>query len=923
MTNDLSLILHRIKQLGYTQTQYVYVEQGNWIMSNSTIHVETQQPQGLFNINIQQLFEFQVKQTPTATAVICGNAQLTYQELNTKANRLASILQAQGVGPEVLVGIYVERSLDMIVALLATIKAGGAFVPLDPTHPQERLAFILNDSQVAVLLTQERLLGRLPEHNARVVCIDIDEKMRDAKAQDVNPPCIVSAENAAYVIYTSGSTGQPKGVIILQGAIAQHVLTIQKHFQLTASDRVLQFSTFTFDTAIEQILSPLITGATLVLRGPEVWTSTEMYEEIAEFRLSIVNLPTAYWQQMVYDWVNESREILNSTLRLVAIGGDRLLPQYLELWEKLPKHAVRLINAYGPTETTITATMFDIPSLEERAGVPFENVPIGHALGARTLYVLDTDGKPVVSGEAGELYIGGPLLARGYLHRPQLTAERFIHDSFSQDEHTRMYKTGDLVRELADGTLEFIGRIDYQVKIRGFRVELGEIEAALKYYPGIRETIVVARENTTGSKVLAAYVIPEHKQTPDSKQIRAFLKQKLPEYMVPSTFTILDAFPLTPNGKIDRHALPAPEMDRQVEEVNFVAPSHPLHRQLVQLWEELLDIRPIGITDDFFELGGHSMLAIRLFSRIEQVFGQKLPLATFYMAATIEHLANVLQQNELHEATTEALWRTPIETFQAIGSKRPFFYLHGDWTSTAFYCARMVPELGPDQPFYALTPYRFDGQRVPPSFTEMVQAHLDVMRSIQPEGPYLLGGFCNGAHVAYEMARILQEQGKKVDLLALINFSHTPKRTMLIHKLFRGVSGLLGINEEKQIDLFLHLRHLYKHFQPSRQQKIQDFEHLNRIDKRFKRFFPPKDILRLDYVGMFTWVAVNYVPSGYRGKLTVFWDSEDDSIQEAGFDLVGGAELEKHILPGNHTTCRTKHYHELGQLLRISFDKVQ
>ena len=384
---------------------------------------------------------------------------------------------------------------------------------------------------------------------------------------------------------------------------------------------------------------------------------------------------------------------------------------------------------------------------------------------------------------------------------------------------------------------------------------------------------------------------------------------------MPAALIQLDTFPLTPNGKIDRQALPEPTLDRTLE--HFVAPSSQVQQQLVALWEELLAIRPIGISNDFFELGGDSLLALRLFSHIEQVFGKKLPLATFYTMATIEHLAQVMEQDVEVPFT-----RTPIETIQGNGSRRPFFYLHGDWTNTAFYCSRMVSELGQDQPFYVLEPYKFDGLRVPPSFQKMVQAHLDAMRSVQPEGPNLLGGCCNGALIAYEVARVLQERGEKVDLLVLIDFSYTSTRARYTHKLLRRVGSLLGMHEEQQLNLFLRLRHLYKHFQPSHQQKIQDFEHLKRVDERFKRLLPPVEVLRLDYVGMFTWVAASYQPSGYRGKLTFLWDSEDSSTQEAGLSLVGGVELEKHIIPGNHITCRTEHYRELGQQLHISLDTM-
>ncbi|MGB8476151.1 MAG: amino acid adenylation domain-containing protein, partial [Candidatus Acidiferrum sp.] len=428
----------------------------------------------LRDLCIHQLFEAQVKRTPDAIAVVFETEQLTYGELNRRANRLAHHLLALGVGPEVLVALCMERSLEMVIGLLAILKAGGAYVPLDPAYPKERLAFMLKDAQVPVLLTQERLVARFAEYDTKVICLDSGWETT-ARESGENPGSSTLPENLAYVIYTSGSTGEPKGVLVSHGAIADHCRNAQRYYELDSRDVVLQFASLSFDVSLEEILPTLIVGARLVIMGTNVWHPTEFHRKISEFGLTVLNLPTAYWQELAREWAGVSELVPNIRPRLFIVGGDTMLPDVLKFWQRTPANSIRLLNAYGPTETTITATAFEI------APRPGENttdqwVPIGRPLPNRAIYILDQHGHPVPIGVHGHLHIGGVSLARGYLNRPELTAEKFIPDPFSAEPGARMYKTGDLARYRPDGNIEFLGRADHQVKIRGFRIELGEIE---------------------------------------------------------------------------------------------------------------------------------------------------------------------------------------------------------------------------------------------------------------------------------------------------------------------------------------------------------------------------------------------------------------------------------------------------------------
>ena len=638
---------------------------------------------------IHQLFEAQVERTPDAIAVVFEAEQLTYGELNRRANQLAHHLRALGVGPEVLVAICLERSLEMVIGLLGILKAGGAYLPLDPAYPKERLAFMLKDAQAPVLLTRERLAAGLAEQDAKVICLDSDWETI-ARESGENPGSSARPENLAYVIYTSGSTGQPKGVLVSHGAIAGHCRNVQRYYELDSRDVVLQFASLSFDVSLEEILPTLIVGARLVVMGTNVWHPAEFHRKISEFGLTVLNLPTAYWQELAREWADVPELVPNIQPRLFIVGGDTMLPDALKLWQQTPVNSIRLLNAYGPTETTITATAFEIAP-RPGENTTYQRVPIGRPLANRAIYILDRHGNPVPIGVHGHLHIGGAGLARGYLNRPDLTAEKFVPDPFSAEPGARMYKTGDLARYRPDGNIEFLGRADHQVKIRGFRIELGEIEAALGQHPAVREAVVLAREDAPGEKRLVAYVVAD--ATTD--ELRRFLKDKLPESMVPAVVVLLDALPVTPNGKIDRRALPAPDRSRPELEKAFVAPRDDLERQLAHIWEEVLGVRPVGVTDNFFELGGHSLLAVRLFAVIEKRLGKKLPLTAVFQGATVEHLAGVLRQ----QATPGP--QSSLVAIQPGGSKRPLFLVHPAG-GHVFPYIHLAQFLGPDQPCYGL-----------------------------------------------------------------------------------------------------------------------------------------------------------------------------------------------------------------------------
>ncbi|WP_445252994.1 amino acid adenylation domain-containing protein [Nodularia sp. NIES-3585] len=582
---------------------------------------------------IHELFEQQVERTPNAVAVVYEDQQLTYGELNSRANQLAHYLQSLGVGADVLVGICVERSVEMVVGLLGILKAGGAYVPLDPEYPNERLSFMLEDAQVSVLLTQQHLIESLPQHQARVVHIDTDWLVICESSQE-SPITQVQASNLAYVIYTSGSTGQPKGVMLSHSNLCNHMFWMQATFPLTEKDNVLQKTPFGFDASVWEFYAPLLVGGQLLIAQPFGHTdSAYLLRLITQEQVTTVQLVPSLLQMLLEQGGIETCQ----SLKQVFCGGEVLAMPLLE--GLLSKLNVNLHNLYGPTEACIDATFWNCK--QQMYG---QLVPIGRPIANTQIYILDQHLQPVPVGVPGELHIGGASLARGYLNRPDLTAEKFIPNPFDQSkissQKSKLYKTGDLARYLTDGNIEYLGRIDNQVKIRGFRIELGEIEAALSQHEDVQSSVVIACENTPGDQRLVAYIVPRPEQTPSLSVLRRFLKQKLPEYMVPNAIVILHSLPLTPNGKVDRRALPVAE-SRTVE-VNLVAPRTPVEAKLAQIWSQVLKVELVGIDDNFFEIGGHSLLATQVMSRLQEAFEISLPLRSLFESPTIAQLSEVI-----------------------------------------------------------------------------------------------------------------------------------------------------------------------------------------------------------------------------------------------------------------------------------------
>jgi len=576
---------------------------------------------------IHELFEAQVERSPEAVAVIFEEQQLTYRELDVRANQLAHYLIKLGVGPDTLVGICIERSLDMVVGLLGVLKAGGAYLPLDPAYPKQRLEFMLEDAAAPLLLTQQRLVEAFSTHDARVVCLDKDwEEIAQQSGESAKSEAMPG--NLAYVIYTSGSTGQPKGAMNTHRGISNRLRWMQDAYHLTDADRVLQKTPFSFDVSVWEFFWPLITGACLVVALPGGHQDPEyLLKVISEKKITTLH----FVPSMLHSFL-EAHGIENcDSLKLVICSGEALA---FELREKVfARLCVRLHNLYGPTEASVDVTSWNCECVEDR-----RIVPIGRPIANTQIYLLDAYLQPVPIGVPGELYIGGTGLARGYLNRPELTSEKFIPDPFTLEVGARIYKTGDLARYLPSGDIEFLGRIDHQVKLRGFRIELAEIEAVLGQHPAVREAVVVSKEDEPGNKLLVAYIIPNQDAPPTVSELRSFMKARLPEYMVPFAFVVLQALPLTPNGKVDRRALPQPDRGSLQLDRAFVPPRNTVEEVLAGIWTEVLKLDRVGIHDNFFDLGGHSLLVIRVVSRVRDAFQVDLPLRAVFENPTVAGL---------------------------------------------------------------------------------------------------------------------------------------------------------------------------------------------------------------------------------------------------------------------------------------------
>jgi amino acid adenylation domain-containing protein len=705
---------------------------------------------------IHELFESQVERTPGAVAVRYEDQSLTYTELNRKANQLAHYLRARQIGPDQLVGICVERSLEMVVGLLGILKAGGAYVPLDPGYPSERLQYMLSDAAPRVLLTQGRLRERLPLNEAEVIALD--EQWGEIAQQPVNNldsgTLGLGAYHLAYVIYTSGSTGQPKGVMVEHAGLLNYLHWALRTYAPEEGEGSPVSSPLAFDATVTSLYSPLLSGRAVMLirSGQELESLEYLLQQPRHW--SLVKISPAHLQVL-----GQRLQAVKAPCSVGAfvIGGEALAPATVELWRSLWPQT-RLINEYGPTETVVGCCVYEVP----RDWMTARAVPIGRPIANTQMYILDRDLRPVPLGVMGEIYIGGAGVARGYLNRPELTAERFIKDPFSSDPQGRMYKTGDLGRWRADGNIEYLGRNDHQVKIRGFRIELGEIETQLLRHEQIQEAVVIAREDVSGEKRLVAYVVAgEAAGTSEAvsvERLREYLKSVLPDYMVPSAFVLLESLPLTANGKLDRKALPAPAGE-SFGQRGYEAPQGELESTLAQLWQELLRLERVGRHDNFFELGGHSLLAVESVHRLRHL-GINVHLEQLFKSPTVASLTEWI----LSGSNDRLLNKSPV-VLRDGAPRRPLFLVH-EVTGHVFPFFLLAREIEADVPIYGLPLIE---QPIPECIEQLASVHVTAIRNVQPRGPYRLAGHSFGGVLAYEIAAQLIDADETVEFLGLID----------------------------------------------------------------------------------------------------------------------------------------------------------
>ena len=699
---------------------------------------------------IHEMFEAQVANTPEALAVVCGQEGLTYKELNHQANQVAHYLQKKGVVPDMRVGLCFDQSCEMMVGLLGILKAGGAYVPLDPSYPTERLEFMLQDAQIDVLVTQSAFLDKLCTPR-EVVCIDGDWELIE-KNVTLNPQVQMYASHLAYVMYTSGSTGQPKGVCVEHRAVIR-LIKGTNYATFSSEEVFLHLAPLAFDASTFEIWGALLHGAQLILLPARQPTLDEIGTALCHYQVTTLWLTAGLFHVMVSERIEDLK-----SLRQLLAGGDVLSVRHVEKARR-ELTSCRLVNGYGPTEGTTFSCCYEVPM----DGPLGETVSIGRPIANTTVYILDSYQQPVPIGVAGELYIGGEGLARGYLNCPELTVEKFLPHPFDPQPGARVYRTGDRVRYRPEGNIEFLGRLDHQIKLRGYRIEPGEIEATLEQHSMVRQAIVVERPQAQGDKRLIAYLVAAEKPAPSKEKLREALAIQLPLFMIPSEFVWIDAIPLTPNGKIDRTLLPVegPSLTEVTE--TYLAPRNPLESELALILEEILGRPSIGMNDNFFDIGGHSLNAVQFFSRIQKKIGKTIPLSILFKAPTIKQLCSYITNDH-----TDETWKSLVP-IQPKGSKTPIFLVHGVGGNVLTF-ANLSSLLGPDQPMYGLQSVGLNCEETYfDRIEDMASFYLQEMQSVQPHGPYYLGGACMGGLVAFEMAQQLQDNGKDVAFLGLFD----------------------------------------------------------------------------------------------------------------------------------------------------------
>jgi amino acid adenylation domain-containing protein len=866
---------------------------------------------------VHHLFERQAEAAPDRVAVADGVGQLTYGELNARANQLARSLRRMGVGREVRVGVLLERSVEMVVGWLSILKAGGAYVPLEPAYPEDRLRFMQHDAGLKVVLTEERLRGLCDEEASAFLSLDGEREAIDRESRE-NLPDGADVGNLVYVIYTSGSTGRPKGVEIEHRGLANLVGWVQDEYGLGGEFRASQVTSPGFDASTWEVWTCLTAGGSLHIVDDLTRTSAPALLEWLDAKsVEVCFLPT-----VMAEAVLGQQSPLPPSLKILFTGGDRL---HRGLERELP---FSVFNLYGPTENTVAATGAAVAVSAESGAPP----PIGRPMANTEAYVLDEHLEPVPDGVPGELYLGGAGLARCYLKRPALTAERFVPHPFGQEPGARLYRTGDVARYLPDGNIEYLGRADEQVKLRGYRIEPGEIESALTQHPGVREAVVLMREDRPGDKRLSAYLVATGE--PISRaDLSNHLAEKLPRHMIPSAFVFLEALPLTANGKVDKRALPKPAPAGDKEAGAYVAPRNIKEHALADIWQLLLGVERVGVTDDFFALGGNSLLMMQVIARVQKIFDVRLPVAAFYQSPTIESLAESirkLQRSPLLEAGLNLTRadrpsgrHSVIVELQPAGSNPPFFLAHtlgghlGD-------CLALAQELGAlEQPVYGLQARGLDDDAEPyTQIEEMANSYADAVLSVQAEGPFRLGGYCSGGLLAFEVAQRLRERGHEVELLALIGAQPTPGGSVSLADMRRDPEVLpivafcgelkivVGEDDLRALDSTRRREKVWEEF---RLQSPEYAENLGRtIFERLYRVYVADAV-----------VLINNVPRPYAGRVVLFdfMEHHERLSQRAAWDELCLGPLERQEVSGNHITAmRRPNVRLLAQKLNASLN---
>jgi amino acid adenylation domain-containing protein len=892
---------------------------------------------------VHELVATQAARAPDAIAVSTTmGGTLSYGELETRSNQLAWHLQGLGVRAGSVVGICMEPSVDLIVAMLGTLKAGAAYLTLDPSYPSERLAFMVEDAAIAALVTGGQATHLIPTA-APLVSLTADAA-RIATAPLDPPPVTVGGGDVANIIYTSGTTGKPKGTLLPHRGIVR-LVTATNYMQLGPADVMGQVASPAFDALTWEVWGALLNGARLAIVPRETMLdAAALRDELQRSGVTTMLLTTAVFNQVARVAPDALRGVRN-----MLFGGEAA---DVDAVRRVLEHSApeNLVNAYGPSEASVIALTHRVTSVAPDAST----IPVGRPIANTRVYVLDRRGALVPVGVAGELHVAGDGTAIGYLNRPDLTAERFIANPLgpnaigpnaigaSRDSGERLYRTGDLVRWMPNGEIEFIGRADNQVKIRGVRIELAEIEAVIGAEAGVASALAMVREVAPGDARLLCYYVPTAGATPDEPRIRAALRRVLPQNMMPSALVALPEFPLTRNGKVDRQALPLPRVSLQ-RSAEYRPPRTTLEHELVQIWEKLLDRRPIGIREDFFEIGGHSLMAVRMLAEIARVRGRHVPLAWLFESSTVEALAARIG------ADVQAQTEPPLVVLQPDAPGRPFVFVHGDVRGGGWYCRRLAALAVPDAPMLVLPTLGVEGEERVWRIATMAQRHVAELRKVQPQGPYRLAGFCVGGIIAFEMARQLRAMGEEVERLIVIDSSATNARIHFVRPLLALVPGRGRTRLARQASLMARLRRYdVRVRQVVRLEALKQLEWVYRnlarrwrklVDRRHAAPLPPQitDPAGLAAAAVLTNAAGSnvllsqaqaasaYIPRLYEGTLDLIWAEGRADVQRV--DPTHGwwrvtRRVRTHQIVAHHIGLITNDLPKLADAIRAILDET-